>query len=256
MADTGWIEAIKAVLPANGEPMHYAQIAAEIAARGLRTSLGATPAQTVSATISVSIRADPDATPFQRSQRGFYCLRDTLPPPTPPDDDGCEAGYINALGIGWRRDQVDWKPTVPNILGRQQSASVIVNFADQRGVYILFDSNRIVYVGRVTEQPLGARLRQHTIDRLNGRWDRFSWFGTRAVRENGELSESDRTKYDGRELIETMEALLIETLGPPLNRRRGDTFASVEFIQERDPELKKQDDAAFLQAVLARMSAK
>jgi hypothetical protein len=37
------------------------------------------------------------------------------------------------------------------------------------------------YVGRVTDQLLGRRLYQHTVDRLNGRWNRFSWFGVYLV---------------------------------------------------------------------------
>ena len=42
-------------------------------------------------------------------------------------------------------------------------------------------------------------------------------------------------------MIVTLEALLIETLEPPQNRRRGDDFAAVEYIQDIDPELKEQE---------------
>jgi hypothetical protein len=34
-----------------------------------------------------------------------------------------------------------------------------------------------------------------------------------------------------------MEALLIESLEPPLNRRRGDNFSGVEYIQAVDPQV-------------------
>jgi hypothetical protein len=34
-----------------------------------------------------------------------------------------------------------------------------------------------------------------------------------------------------------MEALLIEALEPPQNRKRGDGFSAVEFIQVPDPDL-------------------
>ena len=36
-----------------------------------------------------------------------------------------------------------------------------------------------------------------------------------------------------------MEALLIEGLEPPQNRKRGDDFGAVEFLQVEDPELEK-----------------
>ena len=38
-------------------------------------------------------------------------------------------------------------------------------------------------------------------------------------------------------VVETMEALLIESLEPPLNRRRGDNFSGVEYIQAADPQI-------------------
>lgn len=38
-------------------------------------------------------------------------------------------------------------------------------------------------------------------------------------------------------LIATMEALLIEGLEPPQNRRQGDGFSAVEFIQVTDPQI-------------------
>jgi hypothetical protein len=38
-------------------------------------------------------------------------------------------------------------------------------------------------------------------------------------------------------VIETLEALLIESLEPPLNRKRGDNFSGVEYLQVVDPEI-------------------
>lgn len=97
----------------------------------------------------------------------------------------------------------------------------------------------MVYVGRTTEQPLGARLRQHTVDRLNGRWDRFTWFGVYPVTETGFLNKTSVAQYTLETLIVTMEALLIEGLEPPQNRKRGDDFRAVEFMQVEDPEIQK-----------------
>jgi hypothetical protein len=36
-----------------------------------------------------------------------------------------------------------------------------------------------------------------------------------------------------------MEALLIESLEPPLNRKRGDNFSGVEYLQIDDPQFEK-----------------
>jgi hypothetical protein len=98
-----------------------------------------------------------------------------------------------------------------------------------------------VYVGRATEQNLGRRLYQHTPDRLNGRWDRFSWFGVYPINEDGSLRVDvtfNRVTVDT--LIATMEAVLIEGLEPRQNRKRGDDFQAVEFLQAEDPAVQQQ----------------
>ncbi|MBK8385370.1 MAG: hypothetical protein IPL11_06765 [Candidatus Accumulibacter sp.] len=42
-------------------------------------------------------------------------------------------------------------------------------------------------------------------------------------------------------MIGTLEALLIESLEPPQNRKRGDDFSAVEYIQDIDPELRERE---------------
>jgi len=86
---------------------------------------------------------------------------------------------------------------------------------------------------------MGTRLKQHTYDRLNGRWDRFSWFGVYPAAETGQLDTDVTNTFDLSMLIVTMEALLIEGLEPPQNRKRGDDFQAVEFLQAEDPEIQK-----------------
>lgn len=97
----------------------------------------------------------------------------------------------------------------------------------------------MVYAGRTTDQTLGIRLRQHTTDRLNGRWDRFSWFGVDRVTDSGKLETNAADAYNLEMLIVTMEALLIEGLEPPQDRRRGDDFKAIEFLQVEDPEFER-----------------
>ena len=108
-----------------------------------------------------------------------------------------------------------------------------MDFSEQVGVYLLHDRDRTIYVGRATD-TLFARLKAHNGDRLSGRWDRFSWFGLRGVQEDGTLGDP-ATAWTHNVVIETLEALLIETVEPPLNRKRGDNLAAVEFLQVVDP---------------------
>jgi len=242
MGDVPWREAIVAVLRESAEPMHYADIAEAVTTRGLRTEVGATPAATVAATISISRQNEGADSPFVRIARGIYGLAGSIsgpvadPLPT-QEEEIDDAGLINAFGMYWTRANVLWT-TTPRILGRQQTGSTPVDFCQQRGVYLLHDGRAVVYVGRTTDQPLGVRLRQHIADRLNGRWDRFSWFGVFSVSETGSLDTGSGT-YDLEMLIVTMEALLIEGLEPPQNRKRGDDFKAVEFLQVEDPDIQK-----------------
>lgn len=249
MPDISWRDAITQVLQSSSEAMHYADIAEAIAEQQLRTEFGATPAATVNSIISTSLQNDGNNSPFIRVDRGRYWLRqlaeNTAAPAAQLQQSASlvvaepdETGLINAFGMYWSRNNVLWT-SMPRILGQQQLGSTAVNFCDQKGVYLLHDGRAVVYVGRTTDQPLGVRLRQHVSDRLNGRWDRFSWFGVYAVAEDGTLNTAAAVSYDLSMLIITMEALLIEGLEPPQNRKRGDDFRAVEFLQVEDPEIQK-----------------
>lgn len=143
---------------------------------------------------------------------------------------------IGAFGMYWERSLVDWYAR-PKLLGSQGIGATTVDFFDQRGLYLLHDRRQIVYVGRSTDRPLGKRLYEHTQDRLRGRWDRFSWFGIRGVTEEGNL-QPPRNDADVEFCIQAIEALLIESIEPPLNRKRGDGFSGIEYIQSEDPALR------------------
>jgi hypothetical protein len=243
MSELGWREAITQVLRGTPEPMHYASIAEAIAEQRLRSEFGATPAASVNSIISVSIQNEGEQSPFMRVGRGLYALRELSTSQVQPSEIQAEepddTGLINAFGMYWARSNVLWI-TTPRVLGQQQPGSTPVDFCDQKGVYLLHDGRAVVYVGRTTEQPLGIRLRQHVSDRLNGRWDRFSWFGVYPVSESGILATNAEATYDLEMLIVTMEALLIEGLEPPQNRKRGDDFRAVEFLQVEDPDIQKK----------------
>lgn len=52
-------------------------------------------------------------------------------------------------------------------------------------------------------------------------------------------------------LITTMEAVLIEGLEPRQNRKRGDDFQAVEFLQVEDPQLQQQLKSAVFKQMMA-----
>jgi hypothetical protein len=233
-----WDEACQSVLREADGALHYTEIAERIVEKGYRgEDVGATPAQTVNATINNSLR-QPNS-PYVRVRMGEYALRSELRIETPAPEtiqrpEEPATGALKAFGMYWRREFVVW-PRGARLLGKQTGGASDVNFAEQQGVYLLHDRDRVIYVGRA-DDTLFARLKAHTTDRLGGRWDRFSWFGLRAVQPDGTLSE---VAFDWTHsvVLETLEALLIESLEPPLNRRRGDNLSAAEYTQSEDPDI-------------------
>lgn len=237
-----WREAIERVLREEACPMHYSQISELILSRGYYQTDGATPDATVNAQITASIKHEGLSSPFLKVSRGTFALRTVEPSLAPPVEPAVsvprltakalkaaqtatieeeqDESVIRCLGMYWQRDLVVWK-SEPRVFGKQQAQSKPVDFSAQRGIYILYDHHTVVYVGRSVDRPLGRRLYEHTIDRLGSRWNRFSWFGLLSVTDEGKLEENP-LKVTLPSLIATLEALLIEALEPPQNRKRGD----------------------------------
>lgn len=255
-----WRKAIDKVLSASSTPLHYNEITERIIADGLRHSLGATPAATVSAQITSSIKNQGAASPYVRVARGTFSMSKSQGPqskakltPDVLESEETEAQYeiVSSFGMFWRREAVEWIAT-PRLLGMQQIGATPVDFNKQLGIYLLYDGREVIYVGRTTDRPLGKRLFEHTSDRMSSRWDRFSWFGLLPVSEQGILGELPAT-FDAAKLIPALEAILIEALEPRQNRKRGDDLAAVEYIQRVDPEIEKKRVKATLDAALNKL---
>lgn len=259
-----WRNAIENVLSKAEGAMHYKDIADQIISNGLRQKVGATPAATVSANLTSSIAKDGDKSPFQKVGRGEYILRkapakktkateaeDKSKPIETESESEDQYDIVSSFGMFWRRDFVDWCST-SRILGMQQIGAESVDFNNQIGIYLLYDSREIIYVGRSTERPLGRRLYEHTIDRLSTRWNRFSWFGLLPVSEKGALGTLPK-EYVASKIIPAFEAILIEALEPRQNRKRGDDLSAVEYLQKEDPEIDRKRKKALLEAVLEKV---
>jgi hypothetical protein len=250
-----WKEAIEKVLAKAGASMHYKDIAEQIVSLGLRKSVGATPAATVYTQLFYSIRDLGDKSPFVKVGKGEYILKEhykasPIPGNIPSEKVAEEEQYeiITSFGMFWRRDMVLWNANA-RLLGVQQLGAEPVGFGKQLGIYLLYDGREVIYVGRATDQPMGRWLYQHTFDRLSTRWDRFSWFGLLPVSEKGSLS-SMPPHYDSEQLVPALEAMLIEALEPRQNRKRGDDLSAVEYLQQEDPEIRKQKLKDTLESVL------
>jgi len=253
-----WRKAIDKVLASSSTALHYNEITERIISEGYRKSLGATPAATVNAQISSSIKNDRDSSPYIRVGKGIFAWRagSDIPPSPPkltPEVEESEEQYeiVTSFGMFWRKEAVEWIAT-PKLLGMQQIGATPVNFYKQLGIYLLYDGREVIYVGRTTDRPLGRRLYEHTLDRMSARWDRFSWFGLLPVSESGQLGDLPGG-YVAAKLIPALEAILIEALEPRQNRKRGDDLATVEYLQKIDPEIEKKKVKATVDAALNKL---
>lgn len=262
MGSLKWDEAITKVLEDAKTSLHYTEITERIYEKGYRQGGGATPAATVNKILGSNINQFKEKSPFAKTGVGVFILRKFLDKQddiinesetiavnqiltdsqsetesqTQPENNR----IINAFGIYWNRNLVLWKST-PDLLGLQYVGATAVNFNDQRGIYLLHDNRETIYVGQAIEQTLEQRLKHHTADRLSGRWDRFSWYGFYSVNDKGHLY--NRKKFqslDIQVLADTLEAILIESIEPRQNRKQGNTFFGMEYLQQESPEIKKK----------------
>ena len=133
---------------------------------------------------------------------------------------------IHSYGLFWRAEEINWYPgkgkrQAFRLLGRQGKNKGTVKLADfrmQRGIYILYDERGPYYVGLA--EKLGKRLKDHMGDLHKNRWERFSWFGFRAVNITGKdkaglqtlRAMPDIKVVNPKYLIKDVEALLIQAM--------------------------------------------
>ncbi len=251
-----WIEAIKRVLSEANQALHYTEILEQIVSKGYRKRVGSNPVDSVAATLSTSLREA--NTPFLRVGIGVYMLKEMSwqqsrgQAEIAEEADQADAvGALRAFGMFWQRDLVAWDKS-SKLLGRQGIGGAdVIDLAGQVGVYLLHDRERVVYVGQTTDSLFG-RLKLHTTGRMAARWDRFSWFGLRSVSAKGVLSDSE-VSWTQKVMIETMEAILMESLEPPLNRRAGDNLMGKEYVQVSDPAFETKRQRQLVEDLLARV---
>ena len=144
-----WRKAIDKILAASPSPLHYNEITEQIISEGLRMTVGATPAATVNAQISASIKHDGENSPYIRVSKGTFTLKNrasassVVPKKLTPEvieseDEEVQYEIISSFGMFWRKDAVEWIAT-PKLLGMQQIGATPVDFYKQLGIYLLYD---------------------------------------------------------------------------------------------------------------------
>lgn len=151
---------------------------------------------------------------------------------------------VQCLGLFWNWDNIclgGGQGQCGMLLGypRGGKRSDPIDFADQRGIYVLYANYQMIYVGQTGGQGLLRRLVQHRNDHLADRWDRFSWFGTRWVTKSGKLSAlKDHAHPTILIVLNQIEALLTQAAEPALNRNSGTWGKGVKkYFQSRDERL-------------------
>jgi len=230
-----WQDAIQKVLNKNPGGVHYTTLTEIILSEGIKKQMGATPSDTVNSIITSSIKKSANTSPYIRLSPGVYALKKNL---SPDIIEELEATSINGIqtdeensqlnhcfGMYWRRNAVDWK-IKPKILAAIDNNGFDVS--NQTGIYLLHDGSKTVYVGQT--EALGQRLQEHTKGRMAFRWDRFSWFGFRPIDVQGTLGTLPKS-ISTKKLMNALEAVLIETVEPSLNRKQGNGLNGIEYAQ-------------------------
>jgi hypothetical protein len=147
------------------------------------------------------------------------------------------AQVIRTYGLLWHADRVDWRCQNGSgaLLGAtsKSGAATHVQFRAQRGLYALYADNELVYVGQTGTEDylLFKSLKGHRSDHLAQRWNRFSWFGTKWVTKQGELSNTDSVHPDVFASLNILEAIVIAVSEPRFNLQRGRWGQASQYFQ-------------------------
>jgi hypothetical protein len=156
---------------------------------------------------------------------------------------------IESYGKWWRRDKIFWgtggkgdnKGHLKGVA--KGSKSIVVDFREQIGIYVLFNTDRdVVYVGQagIGNKKLFGRLSDHRTDHRRDRWTYFSWFGLRGKNPTTDTLSAHhkpQSKLPGRrrkDALHETEAVLMAVVEPPLNKKGPNWTGSKEFFQFLD----------------------
>lgn len=233
-----WDKAILKVLADAGSAMDYNDIATRIIELDLVKTTSATPANSVNS----YLHGDKLIDKVVCIRRGVYILKEllesnpslaTLPKSEDPETDeeaNLDDALITAYGRFWSRAL--WEANNKRLYGTsvKTANATGVDFTEHSGIYLLHKGYTVIYVGQA--RKIVDRIDSHTKDDKRNRWDGFSWF---CLDDFDDISEKDASKKQKLlsipALLDTLDALLIETLGPERNKKVGNGFEDKEFEQ-------------------------
>ena len=166
---------------------------------------------------------------------------------------------IGAFASYWNPDVVDWGTKGPGNRGhlngslRVSGQKKTVDFWEVKGIYVLHDEFKTVYVGKAYARCLGPRLRDHLTDRFAGRWDMFSWFSLSSVTKRGFIRDPGQRQVRPEVVNDTLEALAILVADPALNRKRESIPSGLDVEQVNSPYPKTIRH--YLETILAKLDA-
>ncbi len=153
-----------------------------------------------------------------------------------------QTNFVTSRGYLWRRDSCQIKNGSLMLLGLQNTKdpNQYIDFTDQVGVYVLLKDFQPIYVGQALKQSLGVRLFQHTRDRFQFRWNRFSWYGIYNISEDKSLDKSTEQKYTTEALINGLEGVLIDVIEAS-NSKSGNGMSGTQYFQFMIEEISRLD---------------
>lgn len=152
---------------------------------------------------------------------------------------GKKKSIIQNYGLFWCEKLVNWRgvkgdPCALYGAAEKKADADVVDFREQIGIYVLYANYRLVYVGQTEaiQDALLSRLRYHRKYDLQGRWDMFSWFGTRYVTQEGlSAPVANIPRQPTTDILDVLEALVIAISEPQLNRQSGQFGDAVRYYQ-------------------------
>jgi len=165
---------------------------------------------------------------------------------------------IRAYGSYWNPDVVDWGAKGAGNRGhlngdlRLHEQKQSVDFWDAKGIYVLHDEFKSIYVGQAYAGTLGPRLREHLTDRFAGRWDMFSWFSISSVTKRGFIRDPGQRVVSPKVVNDTLEALAILVADPALNRKRESIPSAIDVEQSKTR--RPQTIRWYLETILSKLN--
>lgn len=223
--ESKWIDAILKVLENTKSPIHYAMIWEIIRDRNYLKCDTKTP----EISVNTYLQANKDTiVPF--GNKGCYILKKHL------DDninkymekEVANKTVIRAYGIEWSKEK--FLQNNCNLLGKEKNSkkAAIIDFSQERGIYVLYKGYNIVYVGQ-TINPLSERLKKHA--QSNYEWDSFSWYGLDDVTEGSMHDKNKVLHMTAKSLLDAFEAVMISAINPLYNKKKGNHIGDKEYQQ-------------------------